>query len=65
MIKNFKRKDFKGRVHDPRSGSHYTVDEHKIVRFALKKAARMVYHVPMEFYIVPSTRKEQDVLRGI
>ena len=35
-----------------------TDEEHKIIRFALKKAARMVHHIPMEYNIVPSMREE-------
>ena len=65
LTKIFKRKDFKGRVHGPRSGDHSTVNEHKIVRFALEKAARMVHHVPMEYNIVPSMREKLDFLRSI
>ena len=33
----FKRKDFKGRVRDPGLGDYNTANEHKIVRFALKR----------------------------
>ena len=32
----------------------------KIVRFALKKAAKMVHHSPIEYNIVPSMREELD-----
>ena len=37
-----------------------TDKEQNIIRFALKKAARMVHHVPMEYNIVPSMREELD-----
>ena len=47
-------KTFKNKISKP---SH---KEHKIIRFALKKAARMVHHVPMEYNIVPSMREELD-----
>ena len=36
-------------------------EEHKIIRFALKKAARMVHHAPVEYNIIPSMREELDL----
>ena len=42
-----------------------TDKEQNIIRFALKKAARMVHHVPMEYNIVTSMREELDFLQSI
>ena len=35
-------------------------DQGKIIRFALKKAARMFHHAPIEYNIIPSMREELD-----
>ena len=38
--------------------SKYNKDYEKIIRFALKKSARMVHHAPIKYNIVPSMREE-------
>ena len=39
-------------------------DQGKIIRFALKKAARMFHHAPIEYNIIPSMREELIFLRS-
>ena len=41
-------------------GRKYNKDYEKIIRFALKKSARMVHHAPIKYNIVPSMREEID-----
>ena len=40
-------------------------EQGKIIRFALKKAARMVHRVPLEYNIIPSVREELIFLKSI
>ena len=53
LVEQVHRKNFKASFQSNRK-------HEKIVRFALKKAAKMVHHSPIECNIVPSVRQELD-----